>query len=149
MDRSKQVQRNSEPNISKKAVNIKDPDAKRVSKIVWKFGRMVKPKERKWNWADHSTDYLIEIFNKLASFESMTFNELIQTSKNHLIPLSEFDNKLVQKELETLGHSDIGSLFSLHLEGKLRVYCINYVNEFSLLWLDPNHEVYPSKKKHT
>jgi len=41
------------------------------------------------------------------------------------------------------------SVFSVRVEGKVRVICIDLWPVLELLWLDTNHEVYPSSKKHT
>lgn len=111
--------------------------------IVWKFRHLVMDEGKKWTWRTQSDDVLFEkVFSKLANFETMTYHELAQSSGSHAIEIDKF-NQQVRKELERLEISDIAELFSIRLEGRIRVWCITSFNEFSLLWLDLNHEVYP------
>lgn len=124
--------------------NVQNPDTRRSLPIVWKVGLMVTCSERKWNWCQLSdTALLQDVFKKLADFETMTFHQLNQARGNHSITIDRFKNKDVHDELEKLGLVHIPELFSLRLKGKHRVYCSFSANEFSLLWLDLNHEVYP------
>ena len=51
--------------------------------------------------------------------------------------------------LKRLKIDDIDSLFSLRLDGTLRIFGIRKQNYLQILWVDQNHEVCPSKKKHT
>jgi len=124
--------------------NVQNPDTRRNLPIVWKFGLMVVHPDRKWNWCQLSdTSLLQDVIKKLASFETMTFHELNATSGNHSISIDKFENKDVHNELEKLGLVHIPELFSLRLQGVQRVYCSFSANEFSLIWLDLSHEVFP------
>lgn len=115
--------------------------------ITWKFKRMVIDENRRWNWRSHDDEMLLaKIFKKLAEFETMKYHEIAQSTGSHPIVISKF-GKHVKKELDHLGIDDVPELFSLRLEGSLRVWCITSYNEFSLLWLDLDHEVYPCSKR--
>lgn len=70
-------------------------------------------------------------------------------SKHHFLSpqfLSpEAAERLKAKQLEE--YSD--SIFSFALDNKLRLVGIRKNEDFHVLWYDPEHEVCPSKKKHT
>ena len=40
-------------------------------------------------------------------------------------------------------------IVSFHITGKERIWAIRSGERVFLLWWDPNHEIYPSPKKHT
>lgn len=150
MNRKKKVTNPYKPAINKKPVVAEDPDKGRNKPIVWKFHKMVLDKDRPWNWCRlEESKKTGEVFKKLGLIENKTFNELVADRKHHPIPIEDFKSRKVHKQLELLGIPDVGSLFSLRINGKPRVYCMFSMNQFSLLWYDPNHEIYPSKKKST
>lgn len=41
----------------------------------------------------------------------------------------------------------VSDLFSLHIDGKTRIYGIRDGRALKLLWYDPDHTVYPMTKK--
>ena len=86
---------------------------------------------------------------KLADFESMTWNDIQVNAKkqNHFISVSDMIKEAGQR-LEQLGIVE-DELFSLRVNGKMRIFGILRTGEFEILWLDCNHEICPSKKKHT
>lgn len=132
------------PPNRKQAVAVENPDIGRDQPIVWKFHKMVLDKNRPWNWCQlEESKKMQEVFKKLGFLEQSSFNELNADSRHHSIPKENFKSREVHRELEILGVSDVASLFSLRLAGKVRVYCIFSMNQFSLLWYDPNHEIYP------
>ena len=91
-----------------------------------------------------------EIQQKLASFEALTWNEiLIQGKKqNHLVRRRDLC-KAAQDHLVHVRLDDVDELISLHLSGKERVWGIRSHNVLTVLWWDPDHAVCPSLKKHT
>ncbi|MEE9403365.1 MAG: hypothetical protein V3V20_00600 [Algisphaera sp.] len=94
-------------------------------------------------------DCFYDISSKLKSFEQNGWNDLIQNKKSHHpIELHKLA-KPAQKRLEELSFDDLDSLFSLRLSGTQRLFGIRSNHLFYALWWDPNHQVCPSKKKHT
>ena len=99
--------------------------------------------------------FMDEIYPKLRDFEKKTWNEIEQETKGgeggsklHEIKI-ELLSKEAQQRLSELKIDDIDSLFSLRLDGTLRIFGIRKQNYLQILWVDQNHEVCPSKKKHT
>ncbi len=86
-------------------------------------------------------------------FESTTWaqleGEVHHMIPDHMIPVSRII-KSAQKRLEDLGHDDENSLASFHINGQQRLWAIRRSkNQFYLLWWDPDHEICPSRRKHT
>ncbi len=144
----KKVPKYLQPKEKKRPSQIENPEDKIKLPISWKFNRMVFDQNRKWNWCIPSKDNIIFALKKLSDIESNTFFELIQSPKHHSYQISDLPEKSRNEfdKLRIYGHENI---FSLRINGEPRVYCLYNKNEFSLLWLDLKHEVYPSHKKHT
>ena len=99
--------------------------------------------------------FLSNLYPKLKEFEKLTWGEIEnQTygkegkSKNHPIEKSKLI-KEAQDRLKELNQDDVDELYSLRLEGQLRVFGIREFNCLKILWIDINHEICPSLKKHT
>lgn len=100
-----------------------------------------------FGWREIDGKLLLEIREKLKSFESMKLSEIIGKD-NHPVEVSRLC-KRAQDRLDELHLDDIEQLLSLHLTGPKRVWGILEHNVVILLWWDPNHEICPSLKKHT
>jgi len=88
-----------------------------------------------------------DIIDKLKHFETMSWDSIIRNGShnievNRLIPEA-------QGRLRELRLDDLEELFSLHLNGKKRIFGILENGILSILWYDPNHELCPSQKKYT
>lgn len=101
------------------------------------------------------TFFMDKIYPKLRDFEQKTWTEIEKEttgkegrSKHHFIDIEKL-SKDAQSRLEELKINDLDSLFSLRLEGTLRIFGIRKQNYLRILWIDPEHEVCISKKKHT
>lgn len=115
----------------------------------WRFG--LADKEGPWalNGCDAGTVHgLIE---KLRQFETMTSAELErsgETLKHYSVdglPTREALNRLAELNLD-----DQTRISRLRLDGKTRLY--GFLDEdctFHVVWWDPEHEIWPSCKKHT
>ncbi len=103
-----------------------------------------------FGWHEIPKDKLKEICEKLANFESRTWNEILVVSKkqNHTIPIEDL-SKEAKARLEELKLDDVDEVVSLHLSGKERVFGIRQDIALTLLWWDPDHKVCPSILKHT
>ena len=88
-----------------------------------------------------------DVLRKLGSFEGMTWVELRQAGC-HEIAVNDLI-KTAQDRLQEIRQDDLDTLFSLRISGKVRVWAIKNGNVLRLLWLDLEHEVCPSIKKHT
>ncbi len=67
---------------------------------------------------------------------------------SHPIRLDDkgFDKRVLPR-LRDIGRAGEESLYSLRLAGELRVWGFRCGNVLEVLWLDPNHEVYPPRRR--
>lgn len=101
--------------------------------------------------------YIDELHSKLALFEGKTWDEIEKEtygtkngnkSKHHEIKVKDLSSE-ARKRLKELKQDDVDVVFSLRLEGELRVIGIRKLNCLSILWIDREHEVCISNLKHT
>lgn len=127
-----------------------NPESYMRKKPCWRFSNCDKEHD-KWKVDHIKIDD--NIFNKLVTYENMTWKEInSQTNgkghkKNHFIGVEDL-TKDAQRRFNELNITE-DVLFSLAPEGKLRLYGRLYDGVFDLLWIDLEHEVCTSNKKHT
>ncbi|GFO82208.1 MAG: hypothetical protein A49_18350 [Methyloceanibacter sp.] len=78
----------------------------------------------------------------------MTWAEVDGPSGSHFVNFEKLC-PAAQKRLGELEKDEQGALFSVRIQGKMRVWGIRDVGILRILWFDPNHQVCPSKKKGT
>lgn len=92
------------------------------------------------------------ILPKLKNFEQLTWREISQLkhpskggtkSNNHEVSVSKFI-KEARDRLCLLKMDDVDTLYSLRLEPKVRIYGILNTGTLDIIWLDMNHEIYPT-----
>ena len=94
------------------------------------------------------------ILNKFKSLETMTWHEIKQQkhdnnkSSNHPIAIYKL-SKQAQDRLKEINMDEVPEVFSLRVSNTFRLLGIRKGAGFQLLWVDPEHEVCPSQKKHT
>jgi hypothetical protein len=142
----KRPKQNKQPVVSKKPE--KDPSL--VDNIaanpVWQIGLIDLQGPCGWMKIRHK-EFFDTILPKIQNFESMTWQEILGR-KSHEIRVDQI-SKSAQKRLTELQLDDIEILVSLRLTGKQRIWGIKIQKIFKILWWDPEHEIYPSKLKHT
>jgi hypothetical protein len=79
----------------------------------------------------------------------MTIDELLgDTLKSY--PIENLPTRAAQQRLVDLNLDDQTALWRLRLTGTARLYGLMYDDAvFHVLWWDPDHKVWPSRKKHT
>lgn len=119
--------------------------------ICYRFGMV----DRDGPWGFDKVDGAAfgAVMDKLKSFETMTVNELFavdsQHGKDYSLAALQEANRDACRRLEELKHDDLDHISRLRLGGRKRLYGYRLLNVFYLIWWDPEHEVYPSRKKHT
>lgn len=95
--------------------------------------------------------FVEKIYPKLKNFESNTWDEIRQQthkskgkmkSNNHPVKVGNLC-ETARKRLEELKLDDNDELYSLRLEGTIRIYGIRKENYLDIIWVDLNHEIYP------
>lgn len=115
--------------------------------LVWQVGA-IDMHGAEWGWDKIDRELLFnEIFPKLKNFETMTWGQVLAQG-NHEVSTSQICQD-AKKRLEKLKLDDYDKIVSLRLSGKQRIWGIRNKDILRLLWWDPEHQVYPSRKKHT
>lgn len=123
-------------------------------KIVWRFHRV--DKDGKFAFDTNRPDFNYKLLlEKLLAYSTMTWQEIQQAthdkgkSKNHLIRNAQEEiSKEAWQRIEVMHlEEDSDSLYSFALTNIERVWGLKTGNEFHVLWYDPKHDVFPSKRK--
>lgn len=103
-----------------------------------------------YGWHEIQRAKILDVRQKLASFEGRTWNEILIQSKkfNHSVPKDKL-SKSARDRLAELRLDDVDELVSLRLSATERVWGIREEGVLRVLWWDPNHLVCPSEKKNT
>lgn len=116
--------------------------------VVWRFHGL--DQDGRWSIANVEGSKLVEVLVKLGSFEQQTIRELFYDGEE---PGKHYDVEDLPKDshdrLVQLGREDETKIARLRLTGAQRLYGFLREHVFHVLWWDPQHEVYPSKKRNT
>lgn len=152
MPKKKIVKQKEQAHSAKIPRNTESPESYLNKNPVWAFHRcdLFHPK---WSITRCSSFYQ-DILDKLISYEGQSWGEIQSASggrtfgtNNHFENVADL-TKDAQKRITEL-HLDIDQIFSLRLTATTRLYGILENGTFYILWYDPNHEIYPSAKKHS
>lgn len=142
MAKNKQIKSNKNSDVKKPLSN------KRVykdQKPLWSF--------EKFDNGFLDSKYLFsEIANKLKFFEGMTWYEIESASggkkngtNSHDILINDII-KDAQKRLGDLHLDNEDVIFSLRINGTLRIWGFRRENILEIIWIDDNHAIYPSNR---
>lgn len=146
-------------NIKKIAIQlskevVKPPVAKESLNPIFLFDRIDKDGPYAFDLDKSYFDHK-DFLEKMINYSRMTWNEIRRQqhdyakSKHHYIG-SEAISKEAQKRLKVMKLWDFSEdLFSFAFNNKLRIIGLKESDGFHVLWYDVNHEVCPSRKKHT
>lgn len=125
-----------------------DRDEVMARRLLWRFSDV--DHDGDWSFSSMNPSDLVDVLQRLGSFESMTVREIFYTGDN---PGKHYDVPTLPKpalgRLIELGREDETKLARLRLTGERRLYGFLRDHVFHILWWDPTHDVYPSQKKHT
>jgi hypothetical protein len=90
------------------------------------------------------------IHSKLGDYETQTVGEIWGSTDNGCkqYDLDDAHANIITR-LRDIEKDDETALHTLRLTGAFRVYGVLRENVFHVLWLDPQHEMWPSQKKGT
>ncbi len=134
--------------VEKKPKIAIDPDVFYEQSPSWRIRRIKMVDPHGWHVLDSSTvGYIRE---KLSSFETMTWSQILVVAKkhNHLIAVSEICRE-AQEHLAEINMEDIDEVLSLRLSSRERVWGVLDRGVVELLWWDPEHSICPSPLKNT
>ncbi|MGK7944954.1 MAG: hypothetical protein AB4058_10850 [Microcystaceae cyanobacterium] len=146
--RKKPLRFKEEPLLAKKPKIASNPEEYYNHHPSWRVSKIQVVDPFGWHTLDGVK--LEYVRAKLSHFESMIWREILLDSKkqNHTVSVDKI-SKTAQDHLRDIGLDDLEKLTSLHLSGEERVWGFIIQGVMNLLWWDPNHQVYPSHKKHT
>lgn len=102
-----------------------------------------------WCWSRLDGAGLREVLQRLKELESMTWAAIESGTGSHFIDDLTKLCRRARERLVEIRQDDAATLFSLRLTGRRRIWGIRDAHVLRILWWDPEHEVYPSAKKHT
>lgn len=112
------------------------------------FGLQLLDHAGRWGWTDLSSGHIRKIATSCKGWESMSSGEVFNSSGNKPIPWDSFHPD-AQKRLRDIELDDYEGLWELRLSGTARLWGLLKQGIFYIVWWDPNHEVCPSRKRHT
>lgn len=159
--------RHSPPVRQGKQVSKKDniPNTKRVPKsadnaeadvsekhIIFRFDCLDLDDDCPWPMFRMDERKHQEVLSKLADFEKATVKELRSGNYQAFRIYRDFSSCPNTDAVKRLGEkyeTDSDVIGRFRLSGRERLYGFLISNEFHLVWWDPEHEIWPSNKKHT
>ena len=143
-----------EPNP--RITNREDPDSIMHQYPSWGFLYCDTGDDSNWSFVQSrlESEFWSHIFPKLQAYEQMTWADIMINSKkqNHSNQVSDMNkvarDRLIELEIEA------ESLFSLHINGKCRLYGYLDGSIYRIVWYDNDHGdnetcVFRSRLKHT
>lgn len=118
-------------------------------RLCWRFTHV--DHEGQWSFREVAGAELGEIMECLAKFETMTVSEAFCGSG---YPAKDYDVAAIptaaaRERLEAIGLADMTKISVFRLNSEKRLYGFRCGNVFHIVWWDPRHEIWPSKRKHT
>ena len=141
--KDKKLDNIAQNNSQRKSVRKNQTD--NSNHVCWQFSLM--DLSGPYSCSEIKQDEWLLILSKMRLWKTMTWNE-IEGRRDHSISIENLSS-IAKKRLTDIQLDDIDEVFSLHIDGKKRLFGIRDRNIFKVLWWDREHEVCPSPKKHT
>ncbi|MBR8638644.1 hypothetical protein KEF29_03355 [Streptomyces tuirus] len=118
-------------------------------RICWRFTHL--DREGPWGLAPLDHERVQALIADMVKFENQTINELFHQGEwpGKCHDVAELPNKRALERLTAIGLPDMTKIWKLRIGGPGRLWGFLVGNVFHIIWWDPGHEVWPSKKKHT
>lgn len=138
------------PSTAKIPKSAIDPNDFYSQRPAWRVGllQVVTP----YGWHGVTPDILATVRTRLASFETMTWAEILVSGRkaHHAVKVHRLCPTAQARLTEIFnGVLDVDELISLRVGGRERVWGVLDGVTLKILWWDPEHEVCPSLLKNT
>jgi hypothetical protein len=143
--KNRQVVISSDPD-TQKIVRIIGPPKLEDGHLAWRFSKSDNDGPYRCGVFEH--DEFKQLWDKLQAFENMNMAEFARADSFHKVSTLIL-SKDAKKRLQEIHLDDLDSLYSFHIVGACRLWCMKHGNIMCVLWWDKNHEVYQVEKKHT
>lgn len=120
--------------------------------IVFRFDCVDIAADCPWSLANITQADHVLLLSKLREFERCTLGEILSPKYEAFYLYTNFSdcpNRSARQRLGERYECDGDSIARFRLGGTERLYGFLVGHEFHILWWDKNHEVWPSRKKHT
>jgi len=114
--------------------------------LAWRFSNA--DLDGPFKCGNFTLDEFTQLWERLRAFEKMNIAQLRQAGSFHRTPTPNLSQK-AKKRLQEILLDDIDVLYSFHITGPCRLWCMKHENILSILWWDKNHEVYLTPQRHT
>lgn len=142
MARAKNTGRVTAPAVKKQ---VATPPAPRMRNLRLRFDRLDLGSE--WCLSAITNEDHADLLKKLGEWES---HDVVELFNGHPGKDYKLSDKKVPKHLlhrlRQIGSDDLDTISRLRITGARRLYGIRSGNEFSVLWWDPTHAIWPSSK---
>lgn len=151
--KKKEVRHNNVTQRPKEPKSIQNPDSFFDQTPVWSFSYCDFDHSR---WGLCAETSLIEkVLKRLAAFERQTWGQIFcdtagrnGNTKHHQIETYKII-KEAQTRLAEINMGQYDTLYSMSISGHIRLWGVINNGIFFIIWLDKDHEICPSSKKHT
>jgi hypothetical protein len=122
------------------------PDAETSDeRLCWRFRHV--DHAGPWSFTTVTSEVLCAILTKLSDFESMTVSEAFRGNPGKDYDVTEVPHRDVPGRLDAIGLGDQTRISRFELQGKWRLYGFRLDNVFHVVWWDPEHQIWPTKRK--
>lgn len=105
--------------------------------------------DKAWHDNHHKEKTFRELVKPMRDYGRRTWSEIeADRKRDHSVPRKDLCQE-AQERLEYLRQDDVDELWRFRFTGIFRIWGIREGRLFKVLWLDPQHKICPSKKKHT
>jgi hypothetical protein len=135
----------NKPNPAKEPKSIESTDG--LTHPVWRLSQI--DWDGPWCPSKCKDDGVRQIMERLAQFESMSWVQIKSSTGSHTVGAENIIKSARQRLTERNLDEWADHLTSLRMSGKERLWGFLRAGIFHALWWDPDHQVYPSQKRHT
>ncbi|MEV5182885.1 hypothetical protein AB0K88_24305 [Streptomyces werraensis] len=116
-------------------------------RVCWRFTHA--DMEGRWGLQQFTTESWHAVLGRLVQFETMTVQEIRESSvyTEYDLPSGLLPEAL--RRLEDLNLGDMTKIGRFRIWSKPRLYGFMEGNVFHVLWWDPEHEIYPWEPRNT
>lgn len=154
MGKNKKIKTEVTLKSGKNVITAERPNSYYNTNPIWSFSKCDFDHEE-WGINRNAGD-LLKVIKKLNVFESMTWGQIYSDTSGRKNAPKNNDKSInticreAQKSLLNLNLDNLDdTITSLTIDGSTRLWGIRDNATFYIIWIDPNHSVYPVEKSHT
>ena len=133
------------PSSTQSPRTSEDPDEYLRMNPVWRFSDLLLD-DAPFSWKGVQGKTLEKVVKRLGELEGKKFAEIKNTG-SHEIDRGKLSEEFVAA-VEVEGKvATLESIYSIRIEGKMRVFGFRYGHEIHIRWFDPEHKICPSQRK--